>query len=325
MWAAPDSGRRTPWSTSYSVGKPFVALLLLRLVEQDVVDLDEPVARYWPDFAAAGKDGVTVRHALCHRAGVPAIRQPLSNDDLWDFDRMCAALAATAPWWPPGARHAYHTNTYGHLVGGIVRQVTGDLPGQRLSDFTATLDADVWFGLPDAEHERCAEVQFEAGPADGIDPAAPGLDHDARMTLQGYVNPPGYSSLGVVNTAEWRRAQIPSTNGHMTARGVAQLYEALRRGELLDSDMLAEAVRVQSAGFCPTLGQDVTFGLGFQPSTPNRPFGGPSGFGHHGTGGSLGFADPGAGVAFGYVMNHVIPRWQSPRNRALVEAVYASL
>jgi CubicO group peptidase (beta-lactamase class C family) len=89
--------------------------------------------------------------------------------------------------------------------------------------------------------------------------------------------------------------------------------------------VLAEAIRPQSAGFCPTLGQDVTFGLGFQPSTPNRPFGGPGGFGHHGTGGSLGFADPEAGVAFGYVMNHVIPRWQSPRNRALVEAVYASL
>jgi CubicO group peptidase (beta-lactamase class C family) len=327
-----DAGRTRPWGpdtlvNAYSVGKPFVALLLLRLVEQGAVALDEPVATYWPDFAAAGKDAVTVRHALCHRAGVPAIREPLGNDDLWDFDRMCAALATGAPWWPAGARHAYHTNTYGHLVGGIVRQVTGDLPGRRLGELASRLEADVHFGLPDAEHGRCAEVQFD-GPTPtltGMDPAASGLDADTRMTLLGYVNPPGYSSIGVVNTPEWRRAQVPSTNGHMTARGVARLYEAIRRGDLLGGDVLAEAVRPQSAGFCPTLGQEVTFGLGFQPSTPNRPFGGPGGFGHYGTGGSLGFADPEAGVAFGYVMNHVIPRWQSPRNRALVEAVYASL
>ena len=112
----------------------------------------------------------------------------------------------------------------------------------------------------------------------------------------------------------------------MTARGVAGFYEAVRRGDLLAPDVLVEAVRPQASGFCPTLGQDVTFGLGFQPWTPNRPIGrSPAGYGHFGTGGALGFADPTAGLAFGYVMNHVIPRWQSPRNRALVDAVYAAL
>jgi CubicO group peptidase (beta-lactamase class C family) len=326
-WADAEGTRQWRQDTlvnAYSVGKPFVALLLLQLVEQGAVRLDDPVADYWPEFAARGKEAVTVRHALCHRAGVPAIREPLTNDDLWDFERMGAALAATEPWWPAGSRHAYHTNTYGHLVGGIVRRVTGDLPGRRLRALAAPLAADVHFGLPDREHGRCAEVQFN-GPRPAFDPAATGLDDDARMTLLGYVNPPGYSSIGVVNTPEWRRAQVPSTNGHVTARGVARLYEAVRRGDVLGDDMLTEAVQPQSSGFCPTLGQDVTFGLGFQPSTPNRPFGGPAGFGHHGTGGSLGFADPDAGLAFGYVMNDVIPRWQSPRNRALVEAVYASL
>jgi CubicO group peptidase (beta-lactamase class C family) len=328
-WADPDRTRR--WSAdtlvnAYSVGKAFVALLVLQLVEQGALDLDDPVARVWPDFGAHGKDHVTVREALCHRAGVPAIRTPLDDSILTDFDAMCAALADTAPWWPPGSRHSYHTNTYGHLAGGIVRHVTGDLPGTRLARVTAPIDADVHVGLPDAEHPRCADVVFRAPGPITIELDTPDLDADARMTLYGYANPPGYSSMGVVNSAAWRRAQVPSTNGHMTARGIARLYAAIARGDVIGSDLLAEATRAQSSGFCPTLGQEVTFGLGFQPWTEARPLGrNPGGFGHFGTGGSLGFADPDAEIAFGYVMNDVVPRWQSPRNRALVDAVYASL
>ena len=329
-WA--DPAKTTPWRedtivNAYSVGKAIVSLLLLRLVDEGVVELDAPVAVYWPEFAAEGKQTATVRHALTHRAGVPAIREPLTNDDLWDFDRMCAALARTEPWWDPGTRHAYHTNTFGHLVGGILRQVTERTPGEHLRALSAELGGvDVHFGVSDADLGRCAEVVW-AGPAAPTDRAL--IDErppDERMTLLGYVNPPGYSSMGVVNTTPWRRTQIPSTNGHMAARGIARLYDALIRGEVLGSALLAEAVRPQSSGPCPTLGQDVTFGLGFQPWTPQRPFGRtPAGFGHFGTGGSLGFADPSVGVAFGYVMNHVIPRWQSPRNRALVDAVYGAL
>ena len=330
-WA--DPGRTRPWQAdtlcnAYSVGKAVVATLLLQLVDDGLVSLDEPVAASWPAFGAAGKSGATVRHALSHRAGVPAIRERLTNEDLWDFDRMCAALAATEPWWGPGERHAYHTNTFGHLIGGIVRQVTGELPGDRLRTVAAAIGADVHVGLPDAEHHRCADVDWAGPPSTGsTDPTQlEGLDDDTRMTLIGYANPPGYSSMGVVNTAEWRRAHVPSTNGQMSARGIARFYEALRRGELLSPALLQEAVRPQASGWCPTLGQDVTFALGFQPWTPSRPIGRtPAGFGHFGTGGSLGFADPSVGVAFGYVMNHVIPRWQSPRNRALVDAVYASL
>lgn len=152
------------------------------------------------------------------------------------------------------------------------------------------------------------------------------LDPDDRMNLYGYVNPPGYSSLGIVNTAAWRRSQVPSTNGHMTARGIARLYAAIGHGDLRGSELSVEATRPQSVGYCPTLGQEVTFGLGFQPWTEARPIGhSPGGFGHHGTGGSLGFYDPTTALAFGYAMNHVIPRWQSPRNRDLVDAVYRSL
>jgi CubicO group peptidase (beta-lactamase class C family) len=152
------------------------------------------------------------------------------------------------------------------------------------------------------------------------------LTGDVRMEMLSYFNPPGYSSMGVVNTAAWRSAEVPSTNGHGTARGLARLYGALLEpGRLLSVDLLAEATRAQSEGYCPILHEEVAFGLGFKPTVPRRPFGpNPRSFGHFGTGGAVGFADPDANLAFGYVMNHVIPRWQSTRNRALIDAVYAS-
>lgn len=328
-WA--DAARTRPWRAdtlvnSYSVGKGVVSVLLLQLVDRGAIGLDDPVADAWPDFVRAGKAGVTVRHALSHQAGVPAIRERLTNDDLWDFDRMCAALAATEPWFAPGSRHVYHTNTFGHLVGGLIRHLTGRTPGEVLRTVTEPLDADLWFGLPDHEHHRCAEVVFDAPAALSPDLLDGDLTDEQRMIASGYVNPPGYSSSGVVNTPEWRRAEVPSTNGQFTARGVARFYEALRTGRLLSDDLLAEAVTPQASGPCPVLGQDVTFGLGLQPWTEHRPFGrNPGGYGHYGSGGALGFADPVAEVAFGYVMNHVIPRWQSPRNRGLVDALYACL
>jgi CubicO group peptidase (beta-lactamase class C family) len=328
-WA--DRGARLPWQVDtlvdfYSVGKAFLALCALQLVDAGTLALDEPIARIWPEFAAGGKEQATVRHALCHRAAVPAIRPPLTNEDLWDWDRMAVALAATDPWWEPGTRHAYHTNTYGHLVGEIIRRATGETVTQRLAAITGATGADVHVGVPAGESGRCASVIFDAPErTDEIDLVT--LEGDQLMETLSYFNPPGYSSMGVVNTPEWRAAEVPSTNGHGTARGVARIYDALLRpNTILSDELLAEAVSPQSEGFCPILHEEVTFGLGFKPTVPRRPFGpNPHSFGHFGTGGAVGFADPDARVAFGYVMNHVIPRWQSTRNRALIDAVYAAL
>jgi CubicO group peptidase (beta-lactamase class C family) len=328
-WA--DAARTREWAPDtlvdcYSVGKPMVALLVLRLVDAGVVALDDPIASVWPEFGTGGKDGATIRHALCHRAGVPAIRERLTNDDLWDWDRMTSALAATDAWFEPGSRHVYHTNTYGHLVGEILRRAGGGTPGAALRALVAPLDANVHFGVARSDHARCADVIWAA--PDGLGAFDPDtLEGEARMVALGYFNPPGYSSTGVVNTPEWRSAQVPSTNGHASATGVARWYRAvLEPGRLLSPDLLAEATRPQSVGWCPVLADDVTFGLGFKPTVARRPFGpNPHSFGHFGSGGALGFADPDAGVAFGYVMNHLIPRWQSSRNRALVDALYACL
>ncbi len=325
-----DETARTPWRGDtlvnfYSVGKAFVALLALQLVDAGSIALDDPIAAVWPEFAAAGKEATTLRHALCHRAGVPAFRAPLTNEDLWRWERMTGALAATEPWWEPGTRHAYHTNTYGHLVGEVVRRVSGEPCGRRLAGVAGPIDADVFFGVPVAERRRCADVLFRAPVPDH--PLDDTLTGDARMEMLSYFNPPGYSSMGVVNTAEWRAAEVPSTNGHGSAAGVARLYGALLEpNRLLSTDLLAEAASPQSQGYCPILHEDVTFGLGFKPTVPRRPFGpNPRSFGHFGTGGAVGFADPDVGVAFGYVMNDVIPRWQSTRNRSLIDALYDAL
>jgi CubicO group peptidase (beta-lactamase class C family) len=333
-----DADRTREWQrdtivNAYSAGKPIIALMLLQLVARGALDLDAAATRYWPEFVA-GQHGATARHVLCHRAGVPAIREPLTNDALWDWDAMSRAVGATDPWWTPGTAHAYHSNTYGHLVGELARRVDGRLPGAWLRDEIATpLAADLMWGVAIADQSRCADVLWEVDMQASIEWLQTSATTDEqRMIALGYVNPPGYASLGVVNTPAWRATQVPSVNLHATARGLARVYTALAaRGTLdgvnvLDGGLLAEATAAQSEGWCPVLERDVTFGLGFQVTRPERPLGpNPRSFGHYGTGGALGFADPDAGVGFGYVMNAVKPRWQSPRNRRLVDAVYASL
>jgi CubicO group peptidase (beta-lactamase class C family) len=334
-WA--DEARTRRWQTDtivdvYSVGKAILALLVLQLVDDGTLTLDTAVAEVWPEFGSGGKGPATVAHALTHRAGVPAIREHLTDEDLFVWDRMTTAVAATEAWWVPGERLAYHTNTFGHLMGELVHRVTGQLPGDRLREVLDPLSADMWFGVPDSQQRRCAGVVWAPTMAmPSIDALPPGaldaMDDDLRMNLLAHFNPPGYSSHNLVNTPAWRSAQIGSTSGHGSASGVARTYAALLEPDrLLSTELLTLATSPQAVGTCPILGEEVTFGLGFQPTTARRPLGpNPRSFGHFGTGGALGYADPDSDLAFGYVMNHVIPRWQSSRNRALVDAVYQSL
>ncbi len=329
-WA--DESRSRRWETDtlvdvYSVGKAILSILVLQLVDRGQLDLDQPIADVWPEFGTGGKDQATVAHALSHRAGVPAIRERLTDADLFDWARMTDAIASTDAWYRPGDRLVYHTNTFGHLLGEILRRVTGEMPGDRLRSAIGPISADLWFGVPAGEQHRCAEVIW--APPNPI-PAVTnfdGLDGDLLMNVLAHLNPSGYSSIGVVNTPAWRSAQIGSTSGHATASGIARLYaELLTTDGLISPPLLAQATRPQAEGFCPVLADDVAFGFGFQPTTARRPIGpNDRSFGHFGTGGALGFADPDAGLAFGYVMNHVVPRWQSSRNRALIDATYGAL
>ncbi|HEV7732373.1 MAG TPA: serine hydrolase domain-containing protein [Candidatus Binatia bacterium] len=329
-----DVARRQPWRSDtlvnvFSLGKALTTLAALTLVDQGRLDLDAPVARYWPVFAAGGKEAVTTRQLLCHRAGLPAIRAPLPAGAMLQWPTMTDALARETPWWTPGTRHGYHVNTFGFLVGEVVRRIAGRSLGTVLRDDIARpLDADVHIGLAATDLARVAEWKWLEEVSNV--PDSPALTDEHRMLRNTYFNPPGLSGHGVINTAPWRRAEIPSTNGHGNARGVARVFAALAAGGAIDgirivsSSALAEACTEHSSGPDAILGRATRFGLGFQLPEVERPIGPNAGaFGHFGAGGSLGFADPAAGVAFGYVMNRMGPRWQSPTTRRLMDAVYA--
>jgi CubicO group peptidase (beta-lactamase class C family) len=313
------------------VGKGLLALLVARSVGRGELDVDRPVAQHWPEFAVAGKRAVTLRELVSHQAGLPAVRRRLPPGAMLDHDTMAVALAAETPWWPPGTAHGYHTNTYGFLVGEVLRRVTGRSPGALLrAEIAGPLGADVHWGLPAAEDHRVADFLWPGAPPPE---APPEVESDEQLMLHNtYFNPSGLSGAGVVNTRAWRAAEIPSTNLHASARGVARVYAALAAGGSIDgmrvveADALAAATVEQVRGLDLVLGRSNRFGLGFQLTQAERPLGPhPGAYGHFGAGGSLGFCDPDSGLAFGYLMNRMSGRWLSPRNRALIDAVYASL
>jgi CubicO group peptidase (beta-lactamase class C family) len=342
IWAGwKDAARTRPWQRDtlvdvFSVGKAMAAVCVLVLVERDQLDLDAPVARYWPEFAANGKSEITLRTLLSHRAGLPGIRRLLPADAMYDWELMTTALAEEGPWWEPGTRHGYHTNTFGFLTGEIVRRVSGESIGSFFEREVADpLGADFHFGFGPEKDGRVAEYVFGEESSEFAEERRQIAETDVDKQFlfsRVYMNPPGLSGLGTVNTRAWRAAQIPSANGHATARGVARIYAALASPgaqhavTVLESRTVAQAITEASSGLDFVLGRPSRFGLGFQLTQPERPIGpNPRSFGHFGAGGSLGFADPDAGLAFAYVMNRSGPRWQNPRNRALIDAVYASL
>ena len=339
-----DAARTLPWQADtlvnlYSIGKAVTAVCALRLVDEGRLDLDAPVARYWPEFAQAGKAGLPVRHLLTHEAGLPAVGAELPRGAMLDWSVMAAALAAQRPWWEPGQAHGYHVNTQGFLVGEVVRRITGKTLGTYLrEEIAGPAGIEFMIGVGPELDGRCADIlpPLPTSDADAqrqrldVDPASlAGLD---RMRAQAYVNPPDLSGRGLVNTRRWRAAEIPSTNGHGTARAVARLYAALATdGDLdgvhvLSPDVVALAIRERVYGDDIVLRRPTRFGLGFQLTMPERPLGpGPHAFGHFGAGGSLGFADPDTRLAFGYAMNQGRTGWQHRHVRHLIDLVYAAL
>jgi len=317
----------------FSVGKGIASLCLLMLVDRGLVDLDAPVARYWPEFAQAGKENVTVRQMLSHQAGLPAVREVLPEGAMLDWQWMATALARQEPWWTPGTRHGYHVNTFGFLVGEVLRRVDGRTIGTFLREELAEpFGADFHIGLPLEHHARVAEFSWLSELATIPDIDRRTLTDEQLMNLHTYFNPAGASGHRVVNDTAWRLAEYPSTNGHGTALGVAELYGVVASGgevggrRFIGREILAEASREHSVGIDVILGRPSRFGLGFQLSPLERPIGPNAGVVlHFGAGGALGFADPVARIGFGYVMNRMGPRYHNPTNRNLIGAVYACL
>jgi CubicO group peptidase (beta-lactamase class C family) len=336
-----------PWQRDtlglvWSCSKGATALCAHILVSRGRLDLDAPVARYWPEFAQAGKAEITTRLLLSHQAGLPVVRTPLRPGELYDWGRMTAFLASQEPFWQPGTRTGYHASTFGHLVGEVVRRVSGRPFAAFFRDEVAgPLGLDFYFGLPPQHEGRVA-------PTIRADPPPPG-EPRSRFLAAMNADPHGIQALMVKNTGrrsgpsdhdspEAHQAVLPSSGAVTNARGLAGLYAplALGGGRLVDKGVWREMSAVSAAtGVDATLLIGTRFGLGFWKSTDNRA--GPPGsregmilseeaFGHPGMGGSLGFADPGAALSFGYTMNKQGRGvCLNERGQALVDAVYRSL
>jgi len=341
IWAGhADKAKTKPWTRDtlvnvYSTTKGVTAICAHRLADKGLLDIDAPVAKYWPEFAQAGKDKLPVRYLLSHRAGLPAVRKLLDDDALFNWNTMTAALAEQEPWWEPGTRHGYHALTFGWLVGEVIRRISGKTPGSYLRDEIASpLGADFHIGL-DAKHDaRTADMIAAPPPTPGEPNMFPEVMKDPEsMAAKAFMNPPGGMRPGVVNTREWRAAEIPAANGHGTARSLAQLYGALARGgemngvRVMSKDEIAKCSLEQSNGPDALLMLNTRFSQGFMMSQPGASLGpNPKSFGHPGAGGSLGYADPEAKIGFGYTMNKMQTSLLiDQRATALIDAVYASL
>ena len=296
LWGGFADGARTrPWQRDslvmpYSATKPFAAVAALVLVDRGRIELDAPIARYWPAFRA----GATVRQALDHTAGIVTLDEPLPTEALFDAARMEAAVAAQAPAWAPGTALGEAALVYGHLLGGIVRRVDGRSLGALLRDeVTGPHAIDFHVGLRADEVSRAVELT-------GFDPNGPfaaELDGYGPLLRHALANPPGALDPAVVNGAAWRGAEIGAVNGHGTARGLAGLYVALARGGLLSEPVLAEMARVQASGHDAVIDQDAAWGLGVAVDD--------DGFGMGGIGGSYGWWSRVGDYAFAFVTGHL--------------------
>ena len=320
----------------YSTTKGITAIALHRLVDEGKVDLDAPVARYWPEFAQAGKAQLPVRYLLSHEAGLPAVKRPLPREAMFDWDAMTSALAAQAPWWEPGTAHGYHALTFGWLNGEIVRRVRGKKIGDVVREEIARpLGATFEIGFGPELDARVADLQI--GPVHAPPPGTPPFDlykviaeQPESLLAKAFGNPP----LASANSRAWRAAEIPGANGHSNAHSLARIYAPLaNRGkafgvQLLSNEAIERARAQRVDGKDEVLPQPTRLGLGFFLPSPSEQVGpNPRAFGHGGMGGSYSHADPEHRLSFGYAMNlmHTGAWLVDPRPRRLLNAAYAAL
>jgi CubicO group peptidase (beta-lactamase class C family) len=327
----------------FSTTKGATAACANLLAQRGDLDVDAPVAEYWPEFKAAGKGDIPVRWLLCHKGGVPYVDATLTLEEALAWDPMIRALEAQAPVWEPGTAHGYHATTYGWLVGEVVKRISGKSLGTFFHDEIAEpLGLELWIGLPDEEQHRVAPLIQGGLLGGGEAPPDPALAKLIEQfvgpdTLLGKAlgAPNGVFSAaeGGMNNPAIRAAELPAfnavTNAHSLARFYAGLTGTVEGGPatpLLGADQVAKASERQTFGPDKCLYFESTFGLGFFVASPFAPYGGPKAFGHTGMGGSVGFTDPEHGIGFGYVMNKMgMSLNGDPRSAGLIKAVYAAI
>ncbi len=356
-----DRESNRPWekdtiSAVASTTKGATAICAHMLVQRGLLDLDAPVVQYWPEFGQAGKEHIPVRWLLSHQAGLPVVDGPLTFEEVCAWDPVIRALEAQKPEWEPGTEHVYHSVTFGYLVGEVVRRITGKSLGTFFADeVAAPLGLSAWIGLPEAQEKNVATVHYAkpftmeemlAGMVANL-----GLD---EQTVTAWVNAVwGPDSVqaragvlgggldpasGSLNTREWRAAEVPAANMFADARSLARMYAAtvsevdgvrLLNPETVERMTVVQTDKTRMNGLPPGLyipaNRSFYMSLGFWRACPPMPWVGPASFGHPGSGGSVAFGDPDAGVGFGYVTNLWSFLVGEPRAQNLADAVVACL
>jgi CubicO group peptidase (beta-lactamase class C family) len=312
----------------WSTGKGWLALAMHILAERGLLNFDAPVAHYWPEFAQNGKQSILVRHILTHTAGLPAPSMKLPDEAVYEWAAMVKALQESELFWEPGTQCGYHAATFGWLNGEVLRRITSMAVGEFLrSQISGPLTADALVGLSQAEQERTADT-IPPNPL-GYLLFRTAIALGGRVKKMAFTNPPRPPKAA--NTRRWREAQIPSSNGHASARGLARMYAPLALGGQAGEVRLLSEAGVERAGLQQVHAKDIVTGtwerrtLGFMLPEPElgdpRPL---TAFGHPGMGGSIGFADPPRRLAMGYVMNKMIFGLDR-RYAELCRAVYGCL
>lgn len=323
----------------FSTTKGATSLCAHLLAQRGDLDLDAPVATYWPEFAAAGKGEVTVRELMGHRAGLAAFAERISLEDFLAWYPAVDQLAAQEPNWPLGEGHGYHALTFGHLVGEVVRRIDGRTLGAFFADEVAEpLGLDFHVGLPPELEPRVSELHDFVLPPRGasgnrrgtgttppiVSPTVTAMSTKGTLTNRVFSRP--YLPMAMFNDHAVREAEVPAANGITTARSLARMYAAII-GEvdgvrLLDDARVADARTPVSIGVDKVLMLPNRIGAGFFLNSLTTQLTSNGAFGHSGMGGSLGFCDPELGVGFGYVMNQCVA-WPAldPRSGGIIKAL----
>jgi CubicO group peptidase (beta-lactamase class C family) len=321
----------------FSTTKGATAACANLLVDRGELDLDAPVAAYWPEFKAEGKGDIPVRWLLTHQSGLPYVDAVVTYEEALAWDPVIRALEAQAPVWEPGTAHGYHATMYGWLVGEVVRRVTGKSIGRFFAEEIAgPLDLEFWIGLPEDQQHRVAPLVTFPKPKDPAMAALVEQFMGPDTMLGKALGAPSLvftNEMGVWNRPEVRAAEIPAANGVTNARSLARFYAGLSgtveggpATPILSPEQIAAASVCQTSGPDQILMLETTIGLGFWTASPFAPYGGAKSIGHGGAGGSLGFTDPENGIGFGYVMNRMLQNLTGdPRTRTLVAAVYDAI
>lgn len=327
-----DEARTTPWTQDtlvnvWSTTKTVLNLAALMLVDRGELDVDAPVGDYWPEFSAKGKKGVLVRHLMSHTSGVSGWNQPFSIRDMYDWESSTERLALQRPWWEPGTASGYHANNQGHLVGEVIRRITGKTFKRFVAEEIAgPLGADFQVGARESDWDRIAPV---------VPPPPPDIDFrtlDPQSVLVKTFTGP-VASAKAANSPEWRRADMGALNGHSNARGVLQILRSLSLGgesggvRLLSPKTIELVFEQQADGVDLVLGDRFRWGIGYCLGSPLIPYV-PEGrtFFWGGWGGSMIVMDLDRRLTISYMMNRMAPGvLGSDRAEAYLRAVYAAL